>query len=205
MYTPVVNPEQNVMCMIWDETSEYQEYNTSRLTRELINFFFEREVKYLETFQSYSWAPKLLDVDFLNRKVFIEWNKETLNNIIFTPGRSLDDECPDWREQIFNILKDIVNSNRYKMALYPHCFYIDSSRKIKTIDFYSCVDHDSRFIEKTIIEGMIGPSSVQRFENATTNGVVDFGLFFKNTVKTHLANAWPDNPFPEFYKRLYND
>jgi hypothetical protein len=205
MYTPLVNPEQNVMCMKWDETSDYQTYNKSRLTKDLIDFFFAREVKYIQAVQHYDWAPKLIDIDMNNRLVFMEWNKETLNNIVFTPSRDLNAECPDWREQIFTILSDIVKSNRYKMALYPHCFFVDQHGKIKTFDFYSCVDHDDRFIKKTTIDGMIGPQSVQRFESATTDGMIDFEIFFKHTVREHLANAWPDNPFPEFYRRLYND
>jgi hypothetical protein len=43
-----------------------------------------------------------------NSKSFL-FKKTRLNNIIFTEGRSLDAECPDWREQIFEILNDIVH------------------------------------------------------------------------------------------------
>ena len=203
LYTPLINETEDVMCMLWDENSTYQE--NTRLTADLVNFFFEREIKYLTTFQGKPWAPKLLEVDLVNRKIFIEWNKETLNTIIFTPGRDLDKECPDWKEQIFEILKDILDSGYYKMALYPHCFFIDAKGKIKTFDLYSAIERDNPYIERRLIEGMIGEQSTGRFDDSTSNGVINFETFFKITLTDHLSKTWPINPFPNFYKRLIHD
>lgn len=203
LYTPLINPEKSIMCMVWNDKDPYQQDN-KRLTPELIEFFFEREVKYLTTFKDRTWAPNIIDIDIPSKKIFVEWNKESLNNIIFTEGRSLDQECPDWREQIYNILHDIVSSGYYKMALYPHCFYIDRYNKIKTIDFYGCLEASERYLERSKIAGIIGNESGNRFDAATMgDGRIDFELFFKNTVKTHLANTWPDNPFAEYYTRLF--
>jgi hypothetical protein len=53
---------------------------------------------------------------------------------------------------------------------------------------------------------MIGNQSVDRFAKATlNNGMLDYKLFFKETMLTHLGNQWPINPFPKFYKKLFND
>jgi hypothetical protein len=202
LYTPLVNPDGTIMCMHYDETSEYQKENT-RLTKELVDFFFAREVQHIKLFQEYSWAPKILDIDLENRKVFIEWNKETLNDIIYTDGRDLNQECPTWKDQLFAILKDIVDSGHYKMALYPHCFFIDNNGKLKTFDFYSCISHEERYLEKSKIEGMLGQGSRTRFDEVTDNGLIDFEMFFKRTLSTHVK--WPEDPFPEFYERLFND
>jgi len=203
LYTPLINETEDVMCMLWDENSLYQE--NTRLTADLVNFFFEREIKYLTTFQGKAWAPKLLEVDLQNRKIFIEWNKETLNTIIFTPGRNLDKECPDWKEQIFEMLRDILDSGYYKMALYPHCFFIDTKGTIKTFDLYSAIERNNPYIERRLIEGMIGEQSTGRFDDSTSDGVINFETFFKITLTDHLSKTWPDNPFPDFYKRLIHD
>jgi hypothetical protein len=197
LYTPLINDEGNVLCMLWDENSPYQKENP-RLTKDLINFFFEREVNHLTLFQQYSWAPKIIDIDLLKRQIFIEFNKETLNHSIFTPGRNLNQECPNWRMQLNSILTDIVIAGYYKMALYPHCFFLDNCQQIKTIDFYSCVGIEERYIERKNLEGMIGLNSVERFNSATVDDKIDFKIFFENTVKNHLKNAWPENPFEGF-------
>jgi len=201
LYTPSVNSERTLMCMLWDETHPYQEENT-RLTKELVDFFFEREVFHLTKFQQYDWAAKLIEVNTDSRKVFIEFTGETFNDILSNPDRSLDAECPDWKEQIFKILQDIVSAGYYKMALYPHCFFLVNG-KVKTFDFYSCISKEERYIKKSIIEGLIGPESVERFETATVSGQVDFEIFFKNTLQHQLDKTWNDNPFPIFYKRLF--
>jgi len=203
LYTPLINDTKDIMCMWWNETSPYQ--RNTRLTAGLVNFFFEREIKYLTTFQDKPWAPKLIDVDLKDRKIFIEWNKETLNTIIFTPGRNLNKECPNWKEQIFEILKDVLDSGYYKMALYPHCFFIDTNGNIKTFDMYSTIERDNPYIERQLIEGMIGDESQGRFNDSTSSGIINFKTFFKITLTDHLSKTWPDNPFPDFYKRLIND
>ena len=201
LYTPMVNPEETVMCLIYDETHEYQKDSTE-LTKDLIDFFFDREVKYLEIFQSYKWAPKLLDVDYVNRTIFTEFYPNTINRILLTSGRNLDLEYPDWKNQIFSMLKDIDRAGYYKMALYPHCFFFDKHSQLKTIDFYSCVEKDNCLIPRSKIEGLIGGDSIGRFDNATIDGNVNFEIFFKTTLQTHLAQRWPDNPFPSFYEKL---
>jgi hypothetical protein len=202
MYSPLCNPEENILCMHWDKSDPYQKEST-RLTDELMNFFFEREINYIQKFQSYDWAPKLIDIDLANKKVFLEWNPETLNRIIFKDGKDLNNVCPDWKDQIFQILKDITDNDCYKMALYPHCFYITNGT-IKTFDFYSCLLRSERYIDRKYINGLIGPDSGKRFDDATVGNNIDFDIFFKHTLTTHLGNIWPDNPFPEYYKKLYD-
>jgi len=201
LYTPTINPEQTIMCMHWDSNSEYQKGRT--LTNELIDFFFKRELDSLIKFQGYSWTPKLIDTDFANKKIYIEWNIESLNHIV-TSNRSLEFELPDWKDQIYNMLADLKSQNYIKAALYPHCFFIGSDGNLKTIDFYSCIDYADPFIEFDTIKGMIGDQSLERFTSATTNGMIDFRIFFKDTMLNHLAKSWDDNPFPEFYRRLYD-
>ena len=202
MYTPLVNPERNVLCMLWDENSDYQNDNPQTLTADLIEFFFEREVKHLTLFQNKSWAPKILDINLQERKIFIEWCDNTINHILFNPSKTLITECPTWQEQIFQILQDTTNAGYYKLALYPHCFYI-KDQVIKTFDFYSCVGIEERYIPREKLAGMIGIDSSNRFNNSTTDdNCIDFKVFFDLTMNHQLAKYWPDNPFPEFYKRL---
>ena len=199
LYTPMTNQAGNVLCMSWDPEDPYQLENKN-LTPELIDFFFKREVVHLEEMQKFAWAPRLISIE--NNKIYIEFNKETLNHILLTPSRNLDEECPNWKEQIFNIIKDILNAGYYKLALYPHCFFLKNG-VIKTFDFYSCVGIKERYIPRKQLEGMIGVNSNDRFNQATVGDNVDFKIFFEITMNTFLSTTWGNNnPFPEFYKRL---
>jgi len=204
LYTPKISPNGNVLCMIFDETHEYQSEST-QLTKDLVDFFFEREVKYLSIFQGKDWAPTILDINKEARTVTIEFSNQSLNHIVTDPNRSLDNECPTWKEQIWNIIKDIDNLGYYKLALYPHCFFLKDG-VIKIIDFYACIEKEYPFIEKNKIAGIIGDFSIGRFHDSTEGELINFQTFFKITMTSFLSTTWgEDNPFPEYYKRLGYD
>lgn len=202
LYTPLMNPEGTILCMSWDETDPYQHYDNPK--KEVVDFFFKREVANLTMFQQYSWAPRILEIDEEKQRIFIEWNNESINAILNTPGRNLDEECPTWKEQIFTILQDIVSAGYYKMALYPHCFFIDKNNQIKTFDYYSCLSIEERYLDRSVIAGVIGTDSIGRFQVATVGDKIDFEIFFKNTLTQQLEKTWFHyNPFPEFYSKLF--
>lgn len=204
LYTPLINDNEDIFCMHWDKNSPYQQLDTPHeLTDELISFFFNRELYYLMLFKDYIWAPKILAVDYTEKKIFLEWNKETCNDIIYTSDRNFDLEYPDWEEQLFNILKDIVDAGYYKSALYPHCFFFDKHGNLKTIDFYGCIDHANPYIKFSQLDGMMGKESHQRFIEATEGDSLNLSIFFKKALSKHVK--WPGDPFPRFFKKLFLD
>ncbi len=204
LYVPTVNPEQNVMCMSYNVDENYKD-NDAVITDDLLQWFFEREVKFLDKFSYLSTTPEVYEVDFKNRKIFIEWNKETLSQIMYDPSRDLDLEAPTWKSQVRDFLISTKENNFYKMAMYPHCFYIDKQGGLKTIDYYSVVPYEERFIERRIIESIIGKDGAYRFDESTDNGVIDFKKFFEITVTRHLTRYWPTTIFADTFKEIYND
>jgi hypothetical protein len=202
LYTALMNPTNDILCKHYCINEDYQGHQPG-MTQEIVDFFFEREVRFLEELQYLSCTPKLLKVDRDNNKVFIEWNTETLSQIVFDPNRSIDDEFPNWKDQLYSVVKEFKNSKHYKLALYPHCFFINKDGAIKVIDYYSVVPHDDSFIEKKLIAGMIGDEGSYRFDQSETDGVIDLKNFFNLTMNIHLPKCWPDCPFPEFFNKLY--
>ena len=73
MYTPSMNLNGDIMCMHWDHKSAYQ--TNHRIDEQLLDLFFEREVKYLKIFENFSWCPKIYEIDIASKKIFLEWNK----------------------------------------------------------------------------------------------------------------------------------
>lgn len=206
LYSPKVNPEQNVMCMHYVVDQVYRNGGNHIINDDLLQWFFDREVRFLQELSHLKTTPEVYEVDRANRKVFIEWNKETLSQIVFNSNRNLDDELPDWQEQIRNFLISTKQNEFYKMALYPHCFYINKDNVLKTIDYYSVVPYAERFIERKTIEGIIGPEGAYRFNESTDDsGVIDFKKFFEITMTRHLKMYWPNSPFPGIFEEIYYD
>jgi hypothetical protein len=201
LYTPYVSDDGKTLCMWYDEKNSYQ-IDNNRISKELVDFFYQRELKYLKKLQDYSWTPRLIDIDENNNRIFIEFNEETLNHITTNSTRDITKELPDWKDQLFSILSEIDSIGYYKLALYPHCFYIGENNTLKTLDYYSFIEKDDCLIERSTIEGMIGSESNNRFDKATVGNMINFEIFFKTTMLDHLGQCWVENPFPEFYERL---
>lgn len=208
IYTPLISPDGKTFCMSFDHTSSYQKEELAswlpdrpHYTKEMVKFFFDRELKYLKIFKDRQWAPRYSYIDTDEQKIFFSWPGETCNQIIYT-GRSLDDCCPDWREQMFNIIDNIIKTGYYKTSLYPHCYFIDCGI-LRTFDFYGCAEKESPFVKLENIKGMIGPQSGSRFVSATVDGELNIEIFFKEALSQHIK--WPSDPLPEFYMRLFNE
>jgi hypothetical protein len=105
------------------------------------------------------------------------WASHALSNINFTCG-------PDF-------LISNKENKFYKMAMYPHCFYKSKDNVLKSIDYYSVVPYDERYIERKVIEGIIGKDGAYRFDESTdNNGYIDFKIasFFIAHLKGCLIN-----------------
>jgi hypothetical protein len=206
IYVPLTN-EKNLYCMNFDHSHYYQNEmldhlelpNRNEYTKELVEFFFKKEVEYLTLFQGKLWAPTIVDIDYKSQKIFFYWSGESCNQIIYT-NRNLSDYCPNWEEQLEKIITDIYNSGYYKLTLYPHCFYIDNGT-LKTFDFYSCVDRSDPYIELDKIKGMIGQKSANRFKEATEGTMLNFEILFKQALLKHIQ--WPTDILPRLYQQLF--
>lgn len=182
IYAPSVM--DNMLCMDFADVN----YHKNLLSTKIRDYFFERELENLKKFKDYTWCPNLLDIQ--GKKIFLEFGAETLNNIVLDKTRNIDNECPDWQNQIQSTLDDIKKQQYYKVTLYPHCFFILNGI-IKTIDFYGCVAFEDRMMPLDIIREMIGKDSVDRFAEATVSDKIDFEIFYNKLLTHHLFKYWP--------------
>ena len=205
LYTPKMNTSKDILCMSWDANDPYQLDNgnpRNGFNNELIEYFFSRELMNINIFKNYSWSPDFLEIDTDNKKIFFEWNSETCNDII-NKGGKLEEFCPNWKEQLFCILNDIIDSGYYKMSLYPHCFFINKLGILKTFDFYACIEINNPFLKLSRLTGMMGEDSSGRFKEAIDGDSVNFELFFKQAIKSYIK--WPEDALNEFYWKKFNE
>ena len=207
LYTPKVNPEQTVMCAHYCIDLEYRPHENTSVPEDLVDWFFKRDVKFLKKLSYLKTTPELYDIDYKNRKIFMEWNKETLSQVLFTPGRNLDIEVPNWKEQMKDFFISTKTNNFWKVSLYPNCFFISKDGQLKTIDNYAVIPYEEQFIERKIIEGIIGKDGAYRFDHSTDEkGFIDFKKFFEITITKHLKEkSWGNTVFSDIFEEVYND
>ena len=206
IYTPLVSPDGKTFCMNFDHTHPYQNEEVHNYlqdrpfyTKEMVKFYFDREVKYREIFKDKPWAPIVLDIDYNNQLIYFHWSGKTCNTLIYD-GNRLDAECSNWKTQLSAIIKDIVNSGYYKITLYPHCFFVEDGI-LKVMDFYGCIEQSNPFINIEMVKGLIGKNSVHRFEEAKRGEDLDIGFMFKRALTTFVK--WPDDHLSTIYQELY--
>jgi hypothetical protein len=206
IYTPLINPEGTIMCMWFDHTNRYQNEDIAYwlpsrpfYTKEMVKFFFDREVEYLTAFKDKPWVPTVLEIDYGRQQIFFKWAGNSLNHVIFG-GEDLDALCPTWQEQMAAIIKDIVASGYYKVSLYPHCYYVEEG-VLKTFDFYGSVKQTDPYVLIDHIRGMIGETSGPRFAEATEGDKLNIGILFKRALEEYVE--WPNNALKGVYKELY--
>ena len=105
LYTPTVNDDKDTMCMHFTVDTAYLTGSCVPRTEEMISYWFDRELKYLKLFQGKSWCPEIYFVNYDDRKIFIEFNKETLNIPVFTESRSLCNDYPNWKTDLYNTIE----------------------------------------------------------------------------------------------------
>jgi hypothetical protein len=205
IYTPKISSDNKTMCMSFDFYDPYlynrnfDNPNRKFYNKELVNYFFNRELKYFQKFQGKFYTPKIVDIDEDTQRIFFEWGGKSCNHIIYS-AESLTDYCIDWKDQLYNILKDIKESGFCKASLYPHCFYI-RDRQLFTIDYYGCAEINDPYVKLDDIRGMMGVSSIERFNRATEGNYLNLFKFSLDALQTYVK--WPDDALLEIYNKLY--
>lgn len=171
IYTSLINEDKTVFVQWYNNDTEYHKGKNQVVDTELMNEKWNRELKYLKLMQgSYpNHVPKLLDIDYNNRKIYLEiqgvdlWQQAMDNNTDF------DHILPDWREQMLDIIKAHKQLGLYKYSMHPSSYFIVDG-KLKSINYFftyhksegpiSIKDHQSHISEhrqeqmKKIVESL---------------------------------------------------
>jgi len=203
-YEPLINPERTVFCANYDWANKYQRHEDpirELYTPEVVDYFFEKELFYLERFKDKSYTPRILEVDYDKKRIFLEWHGETCNEIIYS-GRKLENYCPTWREQLHDIMLDQYDEGIYKLTMYPHCYFIHWG-KLHVIDWYGCVPVSDPFIEAKYMDGIIHRTALFRLQETgdLINGRYNLENMFKGSLGQHVK--WGDESMAWIYESIF--
>lgn len=204
-YEPLINPERTVFCANYDWLNTYQKYDEpvrELYTKEVVDYFFGKEIEYAHRFSTKPWGAKIIEIDYLRKRLFVEWNGETANEIIYSK-RNFADYCPDWREQYNTIMTDMYKDGVYKLTMYPHCHYVDKGGVLRTLDWYGCVEVNDPFIEAKYMDGIIHHTALFRLAETgdLINGRYNLENMFKGSLGTHVL--WGDEPMKDVYFNIF--
>lgn len=203
-YEPLINPEGNVFCKNYNIDNSYQYLEISDrplYTKEAVDWFFLNELTYLEYFKDHPYAPEVIDIDYVEQKIFLRWYGRSCNQMIYS-GESWPEA--DWREQIKNIVVDQYDQGVYKLTMYPHCHYIDNHGQMRAIDWYGCVPIDEPFVDEKYMNAIIHETAKFRLDElgALVNNKFNLEEMFKRSLGEHVF--WGDKNMRYIYKEIFS-
>lgn len=203
-YEPLVSSDGKTFCKNYSWPNSYQYmYESERplYTKEVVDWFFQNEIKWIDFFKNKTYAPEIIDIDFVNQKIYLKWYNVSCNQVIYS-----GQEWPmdNWKSQIKDIIVDQYQAGVYKLTMYPHCHYVDIRGQMRAIDWYGCVPIENPCIGEKYMQGII--HSTAKFRLDETGEAVDQMLnletMFKRSLNTHVL--WGASDMSYIYKELFN-
>ena len=137
IYTSLISEDQKTFVQWYHNDTEYHRGQNEVVDPELMRAKWDREICYLHQMSVYypNLVPKILDIDILQRKIFLE-----IDGVDFWQ-RSLDRNCsfdeiiPDWQDQMLDIFKAYKDLGWYKYSLHPSSYFVVDG-KLKSINYF---------------------------------------------------------------------
>jgi hypothetical protein len=137
IYTSLINEDNSVFVKWYNNDTEYHKGMNQVVDPKLMDEKWQRELKYLTLAHSAypQHVPKLLDIDYVNKKIYLEiqgldlWQQSIDNNTNF------DGILPNWREQMLEIIQAHKNLGLYKYSMHPSSYFITDG-KLKSINYF---------------------------------------------------------------------
>jgi hypothetical protein len=196
VYEPRINKERNVFCMNFCYPCEYQ-LKQPRLsyTQELVDYLFEREVKYLEIFKDEPFCPEILDIQ--DKQIYFKFYDKTCNESVYRDN----DLKSSWKQDITDVVLRQVSMGYLKATVYPHSHFYDSHGQMRSLDFYATIEKSRPYLNYKILEGIVG-FDTNRFSLAREGDELNIELIFKSGLTQY--SKWPEN-LQSIHDSIYND
>jgi hypothetical protein len=202
-YEPLISLDGKTFCANYDWQNTYQRiWQPDRVgyTQDVVEYFFDKEIEYVNRFKDKSYSPIIVDIDYANKRIFYSWGT-SCNALIYGNKGTMP---TDWQDQVSNMLLDAYNNGVYKLTMYPHCFYVDTENQLRTIDWYGCVEVEDPFIEAKYMDGIIHSTAQFRLDETgkLVDGKYNLGTMFKQSLGTHVK--WGKYDMSFIYKEIFN-
>lgn len=145
----------------------------------LDQFWFEREVHGLSLIKNKEYAPSILSVDNTKKQITFKWGN-SLNHMLEHNTAPID-----YKDQVKEILTDLVSNNIYKINIYPWTFFV-LDNKVKIMDMYAHTMPQEE-IPYTLLENIINNENRFIFKN----NLLDVKATYQKTLD-YEKEFWPE-------------
>lgn len=146
IYTSLMNQEKTVFVQHYVVNQEYHQGQSQVVKPELMNEKWDREICYLYQMSREfpDLVPKILDIDLINKKIYLEVEGVDFWQRSLDANCSFDEVVPDWQEQMLDIMRAHRSLGLWKYSMHPSSYFVVGGR-LKSINyFFTYHDTDER-------------------------------------------------------------
>lgn len=140
VYTPLVSPDKTTFCMDFNRDTNYHIYSEENQlwTDNMLTDRFERELKYHSLMSKVMPTLRIKDVDYDNRRIFLEWFGDDFYMQSLNRG-GFDNVLSNWQEQWIDRIQTMKNNNIVKISLHPNS-WVAHNDVLYPLNWFFCID-----------------------------------------------------------------
>jgi hypothetical protein len=179
IYTSLISRDRKTFCQWYHNDTEYHKGQNQVVDPSLMDEKWQREIKFI-TIMSQEYPdliPKILDIDMVNRKLYLEINGPDMWELAGCQGTDYSKVVPDWSQQLLNIVQAHKNLGIYKISMHPSSYFVVNGQ-LKSINYFFCyTDADKSISMKSVL------SHISEDRQRDLVGKMDaMGLTFDSTL-----------------------
>ena len=142
IYTSLISDDLKTFVKWYNNDTEYHQGQNEVVDPQLMKAKFQRELHFLSNMAWHNpdMVPKIKEVSIPDRKIYLEIDGPDFWQRSIDEG-GYDAVLPNWREQMFNIIKAHKARGWYKYSMHPSSYFVVDG-KLKSINYFFTYSSD---------------------------------------------------------------
>lgn len=137
IYTSLISHDRKTFCQWYYNDTNYHKGQNQVVNSNLMEEKWNREIHFITIMsKNYpNFIPKILDIDYINRKLYLEIDGPDMWEIAGCQGQDYTNVLLDWKEQMLEIIRAHRNLGLTKYSLHPSSYFIVKGQ-LKSINYF---------------------------------------------------------------------
>jgi hypothetical protein len=135
IYTSLISDDKKVFCQWYHNDTEYHQGKNQVVDPKKMQEKWEREILFIQQLVGTGIAPKILQVDPREKKIFLAIDGPDFWEQAGCDQANYDSVLPDWQDQMIDIIKAHKDRGWHKYSMHPSSYFIVDG-KLKSINYF---------------------------------------------------------------------
>jgi len=175
VYTSLMNEDQTEFIQWYYNDTEYHKGHNQVVDPVLMNQKWERELVFLQFMEveAPNLIPKIITINNEERKIKLAVDGPDFWEQSSCSANGFDETCPDWQDQMLDIIAKHAELGLYKFSLHPSSYFVVNGI-LKSINYFFCYSEEEPQIAVKDVLSHISEDRKQKLFPAMANLGISF-------------------------------